>query len=382
MENKTASADCGYSMAVPALLGAGRRMCQKASSATRPSADPDRRPRTRKRPRSASPQAEDGGSDRSQRAKTEDEDDDDDDDDDSSSSSSCCGFFGTRRKRFKDADGGVSTVGARIIGSDAQWERVQTAERLSPFRTVPNYPDVQTFLPPGARRKAVNIIFLMARALNLELCTPGFGVLIMDRFLSFRGQQPFTHESVMLTAMICLNAAGKAVDVDRGYCGSRGVMALLRDATPPSARQKDHTLFALHAAAIEREVLLTLDSNIMSCPCAMQVIAEMTDWHSDDEMSWLKSALVCDIFSADSVSTQYTQTQIARGAVGLVCGSRDIHAATEAMARSISMFMSSAGRIITPQAQWADPYFGIRVRHCDNPGVRALRGMLDTFLLR
>jgi hypothetical protein len=253
----------------------------------------------------------------------------------------------------------------------------QNMEQSSPYRVLPNYPDVIGTLPPGARRRAVNTIHLMSKTLNLEICTPGLGVLIMDRFFSTRQKMPSSRDSVMLTAMICLNAAGKVADIDKGFCGSHGVMAMVRDATPPALRQRDHVTFAKYAAEIEREVLRTLDSMVLSCPCAMQIIAEITNWHEIDEPRWLRAAIACDAFGADSVSTQFSQTQIARAVVGILTNSPMVHSATGHVTQSVNMFVNSNREHVI----WRDPYFGVRRRHADNSEMGFLFANAARFLL-
>jgi hypothetical protein len=60
---------------------------------------------------------------------------------------------------------------------------------------------------PGARRAAVNVIYLMAASLNLEIGTPSFAVLMMDRFMS-APHNVVPPDCVLLVAMTCLNMAG------------------------------------------------------------------------------------------------------------------------------------------------------------------------------
>lgn len=338
--------DCGYYAAVPVLLNAGAAMVQKTPPATaystkwrRSIADPPKSadaalpPLSKKRQRSDQEGHSDGspGPD----------------------------YCSDDHRPFKKARR-FSDDGATI---DRRWVVAQDTEQMSPFRVLPNYPDVINVLPPGARRRAVNTIHLMSNALNLEICTPGLGVLIMDRFFSSRKASPRCCSSVMLTAMICLNAAGKVADLDKGFCGSRGVMAMVRNATPPALRQPDHTTFARYAASIEREVLRSIENTLLSYPCALQIIATVTGWHENDESLWLRSAIVCDVFGTDSASTQYTQTQIAMAVVGILTNSPTMYIATVRIIQCIDMFVNSAKERVI----WKDPYFGVRCRHAHNP---------------
>jgi hypothetical protein len=242
------------------------------------------------------------------------------------------------------------------------WAERQHVESEVPFPVVANYPDVCGFLPPGARRRAINVIHLMAHTLNLELCTPGLGVLLLDRFFSTRKTLPSSPDSVVLTAMICLNVAGKVADVDRGFCGSKGVIDMIRDASPFKLRQGNRAMFSKYVAVLEREILYTLDSTLLSCPCAMQTISELTGWNLLNEPLWLRSAFVCDVFGVDSASTYFSQTQIARAVVGVVTLSPEMHAATAAILRGLKVFCASA----LEKDYRRDPYFGVRMRHSTN----------------
>lgn len=354
--------DCGYFVAVPALLNAGSSMEQKTPSATTHSSKWRRR--SRDAPKSADAVLQ---SNPKKRSRSESEGVDSEEND-SPPSSGCCGMMRPRKRarlaiRVAAPPSCVFSPPPKIVENpEVKWTTLLAEEQASPFRVLPNYPDFSRMLPPGARRRAVNIIHLMSRTLNLEICTPCLGVLIMDRFLSTRQDLPSCRESVMLTAMICLNTAGKVADVDKGFCGSRGVMAMVRDATPIGLRQKDHDSFARYAAEIEREVLKSIDSTLLSCPCAMQIISEVTNWNNIDEPLWLRSAILCDVFSTDSISTRYTQCDIARAVFGVLTGAREAHAATYHMVQSINMFVNSARESVL----WKDPYFGARCRHADN----------------
>lgn len=245
------------------------------------------------------------------------------------------------------------------------WTDMQTTEERALFHVQPNYTATCKFMFVGARRKAVNIIFLMSNTLNLEICTSGLGVLTMDRVLSAQNSISFCLNSIILVAMACLNTVGKVVDIDRGYCGSSGVVEMIRDAVPMPIKQQSYVLFAKYFTAIEREILCTIDSTLLSHPCATQIIAYVTDWNHTNELLWLRASLLCDIFCTDSLSTNFSQTQIARAAVGLSLNPPTRHDITEHMTRSMVMFANSNDEIIF----WKDPYFGVRRRHAKNPEI-------------
>jgi hypothetical protein len=376
--------DCGYHAAVPVLLNAGSAMEQRTPPATVHSVKWKRR--VREPPKSAEAVLQNCAASKKRGRdpqSTEEETGSD------SPDSGCCGMSRPRPRKKARKDFSAPSASAPPIDplsaprtcsnvcANGQWDLAQSAEQASPHRVLPNYPDAIGILPPGARRRAVNVIYLMSKTLNLEICTPSLGVLIMDRFLSSRETLPSCRESVMLTAMICLNAAGKVADVDKGFCGSHGVMVMVRDATPSTLRQQDHVTFAKYTAAIEREVLRAIDSTLLSCPCAMQIIANITNWFEIDEPLWLRAAIICDVFSADSASTRYTQTQIAKAVVGLLTDFPTTHSATCAIAQSIIMFVNSAREHVI----WKDPYFGVRRRHADNPELVFLFQNAGRFLL-
>jgi hypothetical protein len=351
--------DCGYRSAVSVLLDVGNTMKQKTPTAVARSTDWERRAReistrNKKRVRPMDRVAESELEEASRPLKR-------------ARKLSSPELLGEKAHQPVSA----ASAPTEDLEQKMEWDSAQKTEQLSPFHVLPNYPDFKTFLPPGARRRCVNVIHLMASALNLEICTPGLGVLIMDRFLSSRRTLPSRTESVMLTAMICLNAAGKVADVDKGFCGSHGVMAMVRDATPFSIRQPDHPSFAKYVAAIEREVMRGVDGTLLSCPCAMQIIANVTNWNETDEPMWLRAAIMCDVFGTDSASTRYMQTQIARSVVNVLTefsgtASRPlghcVHAAEASILQSIQTFVNSASE----RDMWKDPYFGVRRRHSEN----------------
>lgn len=360
--------DYGYVAAVPVLLNATSTMRQKTPSATAHS--------SRWRPKSAEAVLQTTPANSKKRGR-EDEliglaaAENASSDGGETPTAGCCGLCRPRKKQ-RNAYSEPSTVRCALdppikpITADIEWELAKLWEQESPFHVLPNYPNIMKFLPAGARRMSVNIIFLMANTLNLELCTPGLGVLIMDRFFSSRKSLPSCRQSVILTAMICLNAAGKVADIDKGYCGSHGVMAMVRDAVPPMLRHPSHESFARYAAAIEREVLLTIDNTLLSYPCAMQLIANITKWHEEADYMWARAAVACDIFCVNSFSTIYTQTETAKAVVGLLTGDPAIHLATSHLVQSIQMFVNSSKEGIL----WRDPFFGVRHRHSDNPEVK------------
>jgi hypothetical protein len=275
----------------------------------------------------------------------------------------------TKYVRLKDRKD-EQVFASHYVDDDERWSEMCIREKNSPFRVVANYPDDRNFMPPGARRKAVNVMCLMSHVLNLELCTPGLGSLIMDRFFSCRESLPFPNEnSIMVIAMICLNIAGKMADLDRGTCGSKRVMSMLREASPDILKQDNHDDFAKYATKMECEIMNTLDGNILSCPCVMQIISQFTRWDTTHERLWYRAAFMCDVFNIDSVSTYFLQTEIARGIVDIIHKTSTHHVVTESIVRSLHVFFNSAGIY----EEKSDPYFGVRLRHLDNSEVRNVR---------
>ena len=282
------------------------------------------------------------------------------------------------RKRTRDDDD--EEVLARKVCLDAGWwARSQEDEDAVPFRIIPDYPDVRGVIPPGTRRNAVNVIYLMAHVLNLEPCTPGFGVLIMDRFLStvdVRGcdsDVAARRRSMVTMAMMCLNVAGKIADIDRGFCGSRGVMCMIRDASPACMKMANHDEFARHVTAMECELLETLDGRMLSYPCTMQIIARATMWHITCEEMWLRAIFVHDVFDASTISTRFSKTRIAQGIVKLLSSNGE---RTDPVIDSILCGLSLFFDVTRGKTSMIDdPLFGVRVRHAQNTEVARV-GML------
>lgn len=343
----------GYSAAMSRLRAADGCIAQPTPCAVRPTTTPART----KRPRPSSP--------------------------DDGSPGCLCGLVRNPRKRARarrianDDDSSDKDAGAEVavdaeIFVERKWEEKQQKETDSPFPVAPNYPDAKGVLPPGSRRKAVNVIYLMAHVLNLEICTPSIAVLVMDRFFSACDELPSSQNAVMLMAMVCLNIAGKVADLDRGYCGSRGVMALMRAACPANIRQISHANFARYVSGIERAILETIDSTLLSYECALQTVAEITGWCCRDERMWMRAAFLCDVFAADTASTAFSQTQIARAAMEISSLTRGTERcdAFEHVVRALMVFFGSAA---VGDDHARDPYYGVRARHSANDQVRALR---------
>jgi hypothetical protein len=226
---------------------------------------------------------------------------------------------------------------------------------------LPSYVTVRQMVA-GSRRAAANVVYVMASRMNLEVCTPSFAMLVLDRFLS-RTQRWFGGEEVLMVAMICLNMVGKIVDVDRGYCGSRLVAAMIRSAVVPELRCAKLVDFCRRAAMIERSILETLGSRVLLCPSALQYIAEATEWHLCNVLIWLRCAFIVDVFTFDSACTAFTQNEIARAVADIVEGRRPAGAAChDAIQRALLIYDRSS-----EETMLQDPYFGARVRHRRNP---------------
>lgn len=259
---------------------------------------------------------------------------------------------------------------------EEEWAEMLERERSSPYPIVPDYPDRLGALHPGSRRRAANVMHMMAHVLNLELCTAGFAVLTFDRYFSNRrrSSEEEDENSAMLMAMVCLNVAGKVADLDSGHCGSKAVISMLREASPARVHKKTRSAFARHVGKLERDVLETLNGTLLSHPSAMQIISEITGWDASDPPMWLRAGFVCDVFSADTTSTRFSQTQIARSVVEL-CRSADYDDDDDddsnAIACSLRAFFGSERSCMGDSSR--DPYFGVRIRHLTNPQMARMR---------
>ena len=108
----------------------------------------------------------------------------------------------------------------------------------------------------------------------------------------------------------------------------------------------------------------SMNNKMMELPSALQCISEVTEWDRTNYMAWLHSAMLCDIFSTDTASTNFCQYQIARAVIENVCDMESRSPASKAVERAKSMFVASGEEHI-----YKDPYFGIRMRHNMNPCI-------------
>lgn len=269
-----------------------------------------------------------------------------------------------------------------------QWNAMARREASARFKVKEGYPDTCRSchsLAPGTRRKVINTMYTMAACLNLELGTPTFGVLLMDRFLTAK-PKAIRRDSILLVAMVCLNIAGKVADIDGGYCGSKSVLQLIRDTVPPRVRAKTEHMFLRCVYQIETLILSTMDNHMFELPPAMQCVAEVTRWHEiPDQLKWLEAAMLCDIFATDTASTGYAQWEAAQAVVYVVEGAlapRGVAAtprALPAVCHAAVVFLNSGG---VPD-QLMDPYYGSRLRHQRNPAQQELlakREMMESFI--
>lgn len=252
------------------------------------------------------------------------------------------------------------------------WDDMMIKEGSAVYKVQRNYPDSrwrEIKMPPGSRRKAVNLIHLMASALNLEVGTPGTAVLMFDRFMS-AVSVPVPSNKVLFIAAVCLNIAGKIFDIDKGYCGSKEVMRLIRCVSHESIIRKTERAFAAFMTDMEYYILKVLDFRTMEIPTALQCIAAVTTWERDNGQAWLHAALLCDILSTDTASTNFSQWEIARAVIHDICGipsgEGTMHV-TEALKRSKRIFVASGG-----EQPHSDPYFGTRMRHSLNSAIPLL----------
>lgn len=336
--------DCGYVHAVDTLMGVGESMMQQTPPAMK--AQPLVGRRVDDTTTSESESESDGKAKKRPRApETPD--------------TSCSSDQSPSAKRAKPSADKIKLDFERI------WELMREREESAIYRIVPNYPDTRWWLnqlPPGSRRKAVNMIYLMAHKLNLEVGTPSAAVILMDRFLSAI-KTPIPSHKILFVAAVCLNMAGKLVDIDRGYCGGRAVMQLMRDMMPQAIRQKTEIAFAVSVGDMEAYIMQCMANRMLEIPPALQCISEITDWDSRDYVAWLHAAFICDVFSVDTASTNFLQCDIARAVVEELCGAETERTPlTRAMSRAKSIFVASG-----KEQAYSDPYFGVRMRHSLNP---------------
>lgn len=134
---------------------------------------------------------------------------------------------------------------------------------------------------------------------------------------------------------------------------------------PPNIRQRSERDFSAFMAECERDILQCLDSSILELPTALQCIAEATNWHVFNYMLWLHSSLLCDVLTADTASTNFAQYEIAAAVINMLCGRKSNSTVCQAIERAVIMFISSSKE----KTFAMDPYFGVRMRHAQNPNV-------------
>jgi hypothetical protein len=276
------------------------------------------------------------------------------------------------------------------------WFYKRMREMEATVRTTREYPSSFSScaaLHAGARRRAVNELLTLATILNLEACTPSFAVIVFDRFMcspiaNAAPVAPVPSNTFGLIAMMCLVLSGKIVDIDRGYCGSRHVLQLIRWATPTEVRMPLEIQFVQRAFQIEKLVFTALDGALYAVPPALQCVSEATAWNVVNEHAWLEAVLLCDVFCTDTASTAYEQCEIGRAVVeivsspvgelvGCVAPGWAEDGVTEhkckalfAIVRAVLMFLDTAQP--PPERFYDDPYFGARQRHAGNPAVSHL----------
>ena len=259
---------------------------------------------------------------------------------------------------------------------DRLWEKMHKREEGASYRIVPNYPDARWWLhrmPPGSRRKAVNVIYLIASKLNLEVGTPSMAVVLFDRFMS-AVRVPVPAHKILFIAAVCLNMAGKIVDIDRGFCGGKAVMQMLRDMVPRAIKQKSEKAFAVSIGDMESFILQGMDSRMLELPPAIQCVAEITGWNDGDVPAWLHAVLLCDLLNTDTASTGFLQCDIARAVVEEVCGiASEPSSVCAALQRAKAIFAASRG-----EQAFRDPYLGVRVRHSLNACVSLIPDVRKT----
>jgi hypothetical protein len=264
------------------------------------------------------------------------------------------------------------------MSGQLMWTAFAEREAAARFKVRDGYPDqCQSCrsLAPGTRRKVVNTIHTMASCLNLELGTPTFGILLMDRFLTAK-PKAIRRDSILLVAMVCLNIAGKVADIDGGYCGSRSVLQMIRDAVPPRVRAKTEMSFMRCVYQIETLILSTMDNYLFELPPALQCVAEATRWHETDQTKWLQAALLCDIFATDTASTGVPQWEAAQAVVYIIDGDSSAAPSSKALSavcRAAVLFLNSGA----VPSRLMDPYHGARLRHKYNPTTQALLTMRE-----
>ena len=363
--------DCGYANAVELLLGVGNSMEQNTPPAMMVPGTPvmmvPRTPVMRRFSEKDASETEDEDDKPSKKRQREDSSAEDDDDETSPSGESSA----------EDASSSSEPLPKRArrthktpIKEVSIWEKIGEREESASYRVVPNYPDTRWWLnqlPPGSRRKAVNIIYLMANKLNLEVGTPSMAVLLFDRFLS-AVKVPVPSHKILLIAAVCLNIAGKIVDIDRGFCGSKPVMQMIRDMVPQNVRQKSERVFSIMMGDMECYILQCMNNEMIELPPAIQCISEITNWDARNCTAWLHASLICDIFNTDTASTNFRQCDIARVVIEDICGipseKSDLFTAIQ---KAKAIFVASGEELA-----FSDPYFGVRMRHSLNECVSLL----------
>lgn len=235
-------------------------------------------------------------------------------------------------------------------------------------------------LLPRTRRTIVNVIYAVAGAANLELGTPGFATLLLDRFLSTWDGHVASRRALLL-GLTCLVIAGKIADVDGGHCGSSGFARLLRDTLPQECRGASDRDFMRCLYRVEASVMRTLQDGPLAMPTALEWIQAATGW-GDTESSrsrWLLAALLCDAFACCTECTAHRQCDVGwaaahvaaeRGAPAPPNTSRARRNALGALCRAAVALADTA-----TSTGSADPYRGVRARHLGGPALAELAGI-------
>ena len=298
-----------------------------------------------------------------------------------------------KKRRLSMFESQLPPAKKRALSSDTYFYNVRNLirrENISKNHVVPKYPDVKKTLHAGDRRNAVNIIMAASRKLGLELGTPSYAVLIMDRFLSHISTA-ISPNSLAVMAMTCLNIAGKIYDLDGSRCGSRSMMNLIRACCREEDKQFTMTEFVTLVNRAETQIMSCIDSEALGVPTVLEYVNTFTGWGDskdyDDKFKWLGCVFMCDVYCAHTEYTEFKQYDVAKAIVDMQiqspparcvccnsvqCISDPAPPIKRNIARSVLLyFMKSGERVQT------DPYVGVRTRHSDNSAAEYIKNICE-----
>lgn len=143
----------------------------------------------------------------------------------------------------------------------------------------------------GMRRRCVDMMFRLCKALRLEWSTPSAAVRVFDRYLSTAPPDALVNETYMnLAGAVCVDIAGKTIDIDASSCGHKNAMAIYGDHVPRHSMSKN--TFAKWFIRMEMDVMRALNFDPIP-PTAFEYISECTNWFDPWNASRAKPRKVC-----------------------------------------------------------------------------------------